>query len=178
LTKQKATYTPACADRQDQSREEYEKSTGRGSDESVPEYIARMGGIAALYFAILQTPLASLIPTLDGRRPTPDQLPTLLGPSLRSPAAWSWLANSLRDPMAGMQPTAHLMTAWIEIVGKSAVDLYRRKQLDKVLDVMYRQGIEGEKIKGDGEAARQRLSLVLQEWKSGGLAYPKGRNWE
>jgi hypothetical protein len=43
---------------------------------------------------------------------------------------------------------------------------------------MYRQGIEGEKIKGDGEAARQRLSLVLQEWKSGGLAYPKGRNWE
>lgn len=80
--------------------------------------------------------------------------------------------------MAGMQPTAHLVTAWIEILGREAVQRFGQRQLDKVLNVMYTEGIEGGKIVGDGEAARQRLALVLQEWKSDGLQYSKGRNWE
>lgn len=80
--------------------------------------------------------------------------------------------------MAGMQPTAHLVTAWIEILGREAVQRFGQRQLDKILTVMYTEGIEGGKIVGDGEAARQRLSLVLQEWKSDGLQYAKGRNWE
>jgi len=80
--------------------------------------------------------------------------------------------------MAGMQPTAHLVTAWIEILGREAVQRYGERQLAKILNVMYAEGIEGGKIKGDGEAARQRLSLVLQEWKTGGLQFPKGRDWE
>ena len=137
-----------------------------------------MGGIASLYFAILQTPLASLVPTLSSAKPTPAQLPVLIASPLRFTASWSWLANSLRDPLAGMQPTAHLVTAWIEILGREAVRVFRQRQLDKILNVMYTEGVEGGKIKGDGEAARQRLSLVLQEWKSSGLEYSKGRNWD
>lgn len=77
-----------------------------------------------------------------------------------------------------MQPTAHLVTAWIEILGREAVEKFGQRQLEKILNVMYTEGIEGGKIKGDGEAARQRLGLVLQEWKSGGLDYSKGRNWD
>jgi nucleoporin GLE1 len=92
-----------------------------------------MGGITSLYFAILQTPLASLVPTLP-TRPTPAQLPTLLNIPLRFPASWTWLANSMREPMAGMQPIAHLVTAWIEILGKEAVERFGQKQLEKVLN--------------------------------------------
>lgn len=136
-----------------------------------------MGGITSLYFAILQTPLSTLVPTLP-TKPTPAQLPTLFNSPLRFPASWTWLANALRDPMAGMQPIAHLVTAWIEILGKEAILRFGEKQLEKVLTAMYTEGIEGGKVKGDGEAARERLSLVLQEWKAGGLQYPKGRNWE
>jgi hypothetical protein len=80
--------------------------------------------------------------------------------------------------MAGMQPIAHLVTAWIEILGKEAVERFGQKQLEKVLDAIFAEGIEGGKVKGDGEAARERLSLALQEWKVGGLQYPKGRHWE
>jgi hypothetical protein len=77
-----------------------------------------------------------------------------------------------------MQPTAHLVTSWIEILGREAVQVFGQRQLDKILNVMYTEGVEGGKIKGDGEAARQRLSLVLQEWRRGGLEYSKGRNWD
>lgn len=77
-----------------------------------------------------------------------------------------------------MQPIAHLVTAWIEILGREAVQIFGQRQLDKILNIMYTEGIEGGKIKGDGEAARQRLSLVLQEWKSDGLQYSKSRNWD
>ena len=80
--------------------------------------------------------------------------------------------------MSGMEPTAQLITAWIETVGKEAIKVFGDKQVGKVLDAVYIEGIDGGKIKGDGEAARQRLALVLQAWKSDGIAYANGREWE
>lgn len=136
-----------------------------------------MAGITSLYFAILQTPLASLTPTLPSQ-PTPAQLPALIHEPLRFTAAWAWLANACRDPMPAMEPTAHLVTAWIETVCKEATKIFGAKQVGKALEAIYLDGIEGGKIKGDSEAARQRLALVLQSWKRDGSAYPKGRHWE
>lgn len=136
-----------------------------------------MAGITTLYFAILQTPLSSLVPTLP-ISPTPAQLLTLFTAPLRFPAAWTWLSNACRDPVPAMEPTAHLITAWIENVGQEATRVHGARQVGKALDAVYREGIEGGKVKGDSEAARQRLALVLESWKKNGLAYPKARDWE
>lgn len=84
------------AQRQGQCRKKYEKSTGRGVDESLGDYIARMGGILALYFAILQSSLSALVPTLPAP-PTPDQLAALIPPVLRLLAAWD-VSNSSSRP--------------------------------------------------------------------------------
>jgi nucleoporin GLE1 len=165
------------ADEQDQSREAYEKSTGRGSDESKADYISRMGGIATLYFAILQTPLASLVRGLPAT-PTPKELPNLIHSSLRPIASWAWLANSLRDPMPAMEPIAHLVSSWIETTGYDTVKRYGDKQSGKILDALYREGIQAGKMKGDGQAAVQRLDLLLVNWKQDGLTKPNGRDWE
>jgi nucleoporin GLE1 len=136
-----------------------------------------MAGITTLYFAILQTPLSSLITTLP-ETPTPTQLPTLIVAPFRFPSAWTWLANACRDPVPAMEPTAHLITAWIENLSQQATQVYGARQIGKALDAVYREGIEGGKIKGDSESARQRLALVLESWKKDGISYPKGRDWE
>ncbi|WWD07510.1 hypothetical protein V865_005611 [Kwoniella europaea PYCC6329] len=161
-----------------QSREEYEKSTGRGSDESLAEYISRMAGICTLYFAILQTPLSSLIPTTSVQPPTPTQLETLIVPPLRFPSAWTWLALALKDTFPVLPPIAHLISTWIEIVAHEAVNRYGKGQMGKIWEAIEREGLGEGKIKGDSEAARQRLKLVLEKWRRGEVEVPKGRVWE
>ncbi|WWD21609.1 hypothetical protein CI109_106095 [Kwoniella shandongensis] len=162
-----------------QAREEYEKSTGRGSDESLAEYISRMAGISTLYFAILQTPLSSIIPTTSISPPSPTQLETLIIQPLRLPQAWTWLALALKDPMPASPPIAHLVSAWIEIVAHEVVRVYGRGQVEKIWFAIESEGLQGGKIKGDSEAARQRLSLVIGEARrEGGAKVPTGRVWE
>jgi nucleoporin GLE1 len=136
-----------------------------------------MGGIVTLYFAILQTPLGSLVSSLPAK-PSPKELVILINPSLRLHTSWPWLANSLHDPMPAMEPIAHLVSTWIETAGYETVKRYGQKQCEKILDALYREGIEAGKMKGDGQAAVQRLDLLLVQWKQGGLAKPKGRDWE
>ncbi|ORX33992.1 GLE1-like protein-domain-containing protein [Kockovaella imperatae] len=154
-------------------REEFEKSTGRGVDESLADYIARMVGITTLYFAILQTPIATIIPTLPAQ-PTPEQLGTLINPPFRAPAAWSWLALVLRDPLRGLEPTASMITMWMDIIGAEAVRLWGRPQVHKLF-ALISQGVRDGRIKGDSEAARQKLGLVMEQ--AGSIEHPKGRQW-
>ncbi|OCF58660.1 hypothetical protein L486_03150 [Kwoniella mangroviensis CBS 10435] len=161
-----------------QSREEYEKSTGRGSDESLAEYISRMAGICTLYFAILQTPLSSLIPTTSVLPPTPSQLESLIIPPLRFPSAWKWLALALKDTFPVLPPVAHLISTWIDITAHEAVNRYGKGQMSKIWEAIEREGLGEGKIKGDSEAARQRLKLVLEKWRRGEVEVPKGRVWE
>lgn len=136
-----------------------------------------MAGISTLYFAILQTPLESLVSTLPAT-PTPTQLPALIIEPFRFTAAWSWLAHACRDPMPAMEPVAHLVTAWLETLGRQTSNVYGPKQLGKALDALCREGIEAGRMKGDGEAARQRLALLLDGAKSNGLDSPGARVWE
>ncbi|WWC59610.1 uncharacterized protein I303_102168 [Kwoniella dejecticola CBS 10117] len=161
-----------------QPREEYEKSTGRGSDESVSEYISRMAGICTLYFAILQTPLSSLIPSIGSAPPTPAQLENLIIPVLRFPTSWTWLALALKDPLPGYPPTAHLLSSWLDIVAHEAVRVFGRGQMGKIWEVIEREGLGEGLIKGDSEAARQKLRLTLEKWRLGQFVIPKGRVWE
>ncbi|KAK8847518.1 hypothetical protein IAR55_005376 [Kwoniella newhampshirensis] len=162
-----------------QPREEYEKSTGRGPDESLAEYISRMAGISTLYFAILQTPISSIIPTTSLSPPSPTRMETLIIQPLRLPQAWTWLALALKDPMPASPPVAHLVSSWIEIAAHEIVRVYGRGQVGKIWDAIEVEGLVGGKVKGDSEAARQRLSLVIGEARrEGGAKVPQGRVWE
>ncbi|WVR04749.1 hypothetical protein IAU60_001760 [Kwoniella sp. DSM 27419] len=162
----------------DQPREEYEKSTGRGSDESLAQYISRMAGICTLYFAILETPLSSLVPTLPGAPPKPSQLESLIQPALRFPTSWTWLSLALKEPMPGYPPIAHLLSVWIETLSHSATRTFGLGQMNKVWGAIEGEGVGQDKIKGDSEAARQRLKLLLDDIKRGQVGPPKGREWE
>ncbi|WVQ98199.1 hypothetical protein IAU59_005321 [Kwoniella sp. CBS 9459] len=162
-----------------QSREEFEKSTGRGSDESVADYISRMAGICTLYFAVLQTPIASLIPSMSTSSPPgKTDLEQLIHPIWRFPSSWTWMSLALKEPMPGLPPTAHLISAWIEIVAYEAVRVFGRGQMAKVWAAIGSEGLAGGVIKGDSEAARQRLGLLLEMLKYGEVEVPKGRVWE
>jgi len=159
----------------DQPREDYEKSTGRGSDESVQDYIARMNGILTLYFAILQTPLTSIVPLLPYQA-TKEHLAALIPPALRFPAAWTWLAHAMRDPLPKSPPIATMVRTWVEMLGAEAIRVYGKTQVMKVFEVIMREGVETGKVAGDSESARQQLGMLLSS--SDTLTHPAARVWE
>lgn len=128
-----------------------------------------------MYFAIIQTPFDSLVPTLPSA-PTPQQFVQLIPPILRISAGWSWLAYALRDPFPALPPVAHLVSVWVEIIGAEATRVYGVGQVGKVLDAIKREGLDGGKIKGDSEAARQRLGLLLDGWRDRLRPHPS-RSW-
>ena len=134
-----------------------------------------MAGIVTLYLAVLQTPLRPLVSTLPSP-PTHQQLKDLIPAVFRFPASWSWLAFALRDPLPALPPTAHLVGVWLEIVGAEAVRLYGIGQVTKAFDALLREGLEGGKLKGDSEAARQRLGLMLAGGTDGLNPHP-AREW-
>ncbi|WVN89346.1 uncharacterized protein L203_104569 [Cryptococcus depauperatus CBS 7841] len=160
----------------DQPREEYEKSTGRALDESMFDYISRMSSICTLYFAILQTPLVPLLPTTGMPLPTPQQLEILFPPFMRLSYAWTWLALALRDPMPASQAIATLVATWIEIALPQVVSVYGIGQTNKLREVIEREGIQAEKIKGDGGMARDKLGFLLTNWEKG-IIDISGRDW-
>lgn len=162
---------------QGQSREEYEKSTGRSSEESDQEYIYSMTAIMRLYFAILQTPLAGLVNS-TGQQPTSAELAALVDPVMRLPAAWTWMAMTLRPAMATKKPTAHFLVEFWKSAGHVVLKTYGKKQVDKVMAALER-GLEADQVKGDSPAVVSKLKDLVQSYKaSGSLAAPKDRMWE
>ncbi|WVQ83181.1 hypothetical protein IAT38_005320 [Cryptococcus sp. DSM 104549] len=161
----------------DQPREEFEKSTGRGTDESNEAYILRMSHIASLFFVILQTPLSPLIPTLPAP-PSPTELETLIPPTLRLPYAWTWLSLALKDPMAGSAPVATLVTKWLDICWHEVRKVYGPGQTDKLWEVLEREGVQGVRIKGDSQEARDQLWFAVGQVKTGQAKVPTGRDWD
>lgn len=162
---------------QNQPREEYEKSTGRTADESLGEYIGRMSGISTLYFAILQTPIGTLVPTVNAQ-PTPQQLSALIPAELRLPATWTWLASILRPSLSVQKPVAHLIALLLDTDGSEMVRIFGVGQVGKLLDAV-RTALDAGKIPGDSDASQARLRLLLENWqKKRSLPPPEGRMWE
>ena len=158
---------------QTQPREEYEKSTGRGSDESVSDYILGMGGILTLYFSIVQTSLGSMMSSIPVA-PTPDQLVHLFIPPLRLPAAWTWLSNMLRGPLISAPPAAHLLTTWIKVAGPDVIRVYGHRQVEKIMEAMYSEGLEGggsrgtRRVRGRSSVWRLRVGEMWVRLMGGG----------
>ncbi|ORY21293.1 GLE1-like protein-domain-containing protein [Naematelia encephala] len=163
----------------DQSRESYEKSTGRALDESTSEYIQRMGGILILYFSIVQTCLTPLIPTIPSTpTPTPRQLLALYPAALRLPAGWTWLAYALRKPILASAPMASMLAIYVEVVAPAAAEVFGGLQVGKVLVAMKRDCVDRKRVKGESEADRQRLGILVDKWEKEGRRYLQGRDWE
>lgn len=156
-----------------QPREEYEKSTGRGADESITDYIARQGGICTLYFAILAVPYQTIAPTL-AVQPNPKQLCDLVPPILRQPAAWTWIASLLRGNTSALPPSAHLLCVLLDTAGFTLLKYYR--QTDKLKEAIRTTSDNG-RIPGDSEASRARLKLLLEGWDKKSLTEPSGLKW-
>jgi nucleoporin GLE1 len=134
-----------------------------------------MAGIATLYFAILQTPLGSLMRYIPSP-PSPDELLVLIIPPLRLPAAWTWISFALRDSMPSLPPIATILASWIEVCGFAVGRTFGLTQLTKVYDAIKKEGLGEGTIKGDSEAARQRLAMLLDgPWQD---HEPQGRHWE
>jgi hypothetical protein len=135
-----------------------------------------MAGIATLYFAILQTPFASLVPTLPAP-PTPDQFQALVIQQFGLPEVWTWLASVMRAPLPGLPPTAHLIAVCLDTAGYALVQWAGPKQVGKLLGAI-NAGLEAGKIPGDSTAAQARLQLLLERWVSSRtLSEPTGRMW-
>lgn len=157
-----------------QPREEYEKSTGRGADESITDYIQRQGGICTLYFAILAVPYQTIAPTL-AVQPNPQQMCDLIPPILRDTAVWTWIATLFRGNTAALPPAAHLLCVLLDIAGFTLLKYHR--QTDKLKEAI-RSAFEEGKIPGDSEASRARLKLLLENWDKKSLTEPAGVKWE
>jgi len=136
-----------------------------------------MAGITTLYFAVLQTPIASLVPTLPAP-PTPEQFKAVVIAPFGLPSAWTWLASILRAPLPGLEPSAHLIAVCLNIAGYALVQWAGPKQVGKLLGAV-KAALDAGKIPGDSPAAQARLQLLLEGWVSSRtLKEPSGRMWE
>lgn len=159
-----------------QPRDEYEKSTGMGVDESRSDYIRRMTGIVRMYFAVLALPLSSLVPTLPSK-PTPQQLPILIPEPWRLPTAWSWVATALRPPLPAHQATAPFLLIHIETLGHALASQYGPKQVGKLLAAI-KAGVQSGAIRGDTDATRANIVRAVDQWEqTQSLPAPRGLQW-
>jgi nucleoporin GLE1 len=110
------------------------------------------------------------------QKPNPDQLVTLVHPVLRLPTAWTWMASACAPPIPGYPPVAHFISCWVEILGAECKRVYGSGQVGKILEAVWTDGLKGGNLKGDSEASRQRLGLLLVGWRD--VEHHVGRNWE
>ncbi|WWC98515.1 hypothetical protein V866_005406 [Kwoniella sp. B9012] len=99
-------------------------------------------------------------------RPTTSTSPIgdLIVPPFQLHSAETWLTLACKN--------AYLISTWIEIVAHEAVNWYGKGQMGKIWEAIEREGLVAGKIKGDSEAARQRLKLVLEKWRRGEVEVP------
>jgi len=167
----------------EQSDAEYRKQLGRPSAEETTQiYNSRMGGIFALYCAILQT-----VPTAP---PTPSGQDAplkveLMSPHFRTDRLWTWQARALTKPMNDHPLTPTLFAALLEVAGRR-VQAYYGKQMVKVWRLLLNEGIRNRQAgfvskyigpgvdptaeDGGAKAASARLLLLLEEWEKTGVA--------
>ncbi len=164
------------ANRQGQSREEYEKSTGQLADEGHAQYINRMVGIVRVYFAVQALPLGSLVRTLS-TQPTPQQLLALISEEWRLPTAWTWVAAALKANLAKHPAVGPLLLAHLETVAPSLVKTYGPLQVGKVL-AAEKAGVESGAIRCDTAATRATIKSSVETWEQKRqLPAPKNLNW-
>lgn len=158
--------------------EAYSKRVGRkNAEETTVQYNDRMGGIAAFYFAILQTRVTASNLVL----PTPAQdadLINRLPVHLRFSQSWTWLSHALRPPLPTLSTIPQLLATFFEILGEPYKQAYG-KQAVKVLQLIKSKIGDENSWAKNSEANITRIKLLLDKWQTGqSLSSTDGRLWE
>jgi nucleoporin GLE1 len=82
----------------------------------------------------------------------------------------------LRGPLISAPPAAHLLAIWIKVAGPEVIRVYGHRQVEKIMEAMYREGLEGGRIKGNAESERQKLGLAIEGWRDVGET--DARRWD
>ncbi|WFD42854.1 Nuclear pore complex nucleoporin component [Malassezia psittaci] len=154
----------------------YRKYLGFRTDqeESTQMYVSRLTGIAALYFACLQTSLTSIascieLPPDTSLEKLSKDVPLMLQPS----RLWIWQVRGCTPPVAQYWLFPSLWCTFLEIAGVAVQQRYKR-QASKLSSLILDQGIRNQQLgppnaTKDNEilhAARVRLQLMLEAWRS------------
>ena len=137
-------------------------------------YVSRLTGIAALYFACLQTSLASVASCIDlpsnmSLDKSSKDVPLMLQPS----RLWTWQVRSSTPPVAHYWLFPSLWCTFFEIAGAAVQQRYKR-QAFKLSSLILDQGLRNQQLGPPNEtkdnevlhAARVRLQLMLEAWRS------------
>ncbi|KAG9000294.1 hypothetical protein FRB94_005556 [Tulasnella sp. JGI-2019a] len=162
-----------------QSDESYRKTLGYMSDEKSSQYTDRVIGMITLYFAILQTPIATSPPS--SFMSSSSSLSTKIPPIFQFHRTWTWFARVASNmPLLENRAAAQLMYAVVEVTGDKAIAVYGRQMVKWRRTIGKRcmdEGPDGESIGGrDGKPARIRLGLLLQKWEKEGAVGGEGRD--
>ena len=140
-------------------------------DESAQSYASRMTGICALYFACLQTPLASVadasgLPAGQSLAEAAKPIPSVFRP-LR---LWVWQVRAMTPPMAEQAFIVGVWCTFLEVAGPCVCTRYGRqgaKMWSLLLDEGVAQAKLGAREKDDAQkAALVRLQLMLETWRT------------
>ncbi|SNX82689.1 related to GLE1 - RNA export mediator [Melanopsichium pennsylvanicum] len=148
----------------------YRKVMGyKSAEETTENHSNRMSGIAAFYFAILQT-TPSAPPSAAPM--DVEKIPL----HLRSTTLWRWSVRALTPSTGKIGFLDHplcpgIWSVYVEIAGNKALGLYG-KQMKKAFNLLLKEGIEDKKggwLKyceemGGVKAASVRLELMLKDW--------------
>lgn len=142
-------------------------------EETTHMYASRMAGICALYFACLQTSLAS-VAELTGFAPhaTLQDAAQAVPEALRPAQLWTWQVRCTTPPTARQPLTPALWCTFLEVAGVVAQTRYGH-QTDKLWHMLFEHGVQAKALgpsdaASDNEAlraARVRLQLVLTSWR-------------
>lgn len=178
LVKKACWIVPFYPRKAEESDDQYNRRIGRKSkDETTVQYNDRIGGIAAFYFAILQTRLTSANLVLP-QQVLDDDLINRLPTQFRFSQSWTWLSHALRPPLPTLSTIPQLLATFFEILGEPYKQAYG-KQAVKVLQLI-KSRIEDENTWAkNSEANITRIKLLLDRWQSGQpLSSTDGRIWE
>jgi len=158
----------------------YRKRLGFKDEESVQMYTNRMSGIAALYFACLQTRLGSVAQVLPATGSVPvaqlaERVPACLQPS----RLWTWQVRCTTPPLTQQALVPALWCVFLEVAGPGVLERYGR-QGAKLWRLLLQEGVRAKRLGPgaeqaadavQGEAVRSalvRLELLLDTWAQSG----------
>ncbi|PKI85438.1 hypothetical protein MVES_000681 [Malassezia vespertilionis] len=157
----------------------YRKTLGLKVDgeETVHMYATRMTGIAALYFACLQSSLVSVAETISVGANLPALAKHLCAP-FRPDRLWTWSVRCTTPPITQQPLLPALWSTFLEVAGPAYLQRFGT-QARKLLAMLFHAGIQQQKLAPVTEkeevsqrnaikAASVRLRLILESWEQRG----------
>lgn len=159
-------------EREDANEETYRTRLGfKYAGESTHSYTSRMTGIAALYFACLETPMVKMASCLGVSQDEITERALRVPEALRPARLWVWQVRAMTPPVSQQPLIVTLWCTFLEVAGPTAAARFRR-QAAKLWALLLSEGIQGKKLRDEGDEGQRaslvRLSLLLEKWQATG----------